>query len=195
MNGRRGSAAVRVAILAVVILTFIGLGVLWKLQGSADDGGLSASLAEIRATAGELSPWVATGYVVIACVVAVPLGVIIPVVAFAFGPWLGITYIMLGGTLGAALSYMLGSYLGHDGLRLFGGERINRVSVRLAERGIIAVVVIRMLPVAPFAIVNMIAGASHIRALDFLIGTILGLFPGTVLIAFSIGQIERWLGA
>jgi uncharacterized membrane protein YdjX (TVP38/TMEM64 family) len=59
---------------------------------------------------------------------------------------------------------------------------------------VLAVIVIRMLPIAPFAIVNMIAGASHLRIKDFVLGTMLGMLPGTLLIAFSVGQLERWLG-
>jgi len=39
-------------------------------------------------------------------------------------------------------------------------------------------VVIRIVPVAPFTVVNLVAGASHIRFRDFLIGTVLGMIPG-----------------
>ena len=44
--------------------------------------------------------------------------------------------------------------------------------------GLLAVLVVRMLPIAPFSIVNVVAGASHIRWRDFLFGTFLGLMPG-----------------
>jgi uncharacterized membrane protein YdjX (TVP38/TMEM64 family) len=39
---------------------------------------------------------------------------------------------------------------------------------------------VRILPVAPFTLVNMVAGASHLRPRDFLIGTALGMLPGIV---------------
>lgn len=45
---------------------------------------------------------------------------------------------------------------------------------------------LRLLPVAPFAIVNLVAGASHIRMRDFMIGTMLGMGPGIFLtVAFA----------
>jgi uncharacterized membrane protein YdjX (TVP38/TMEM64 family) len=42
-------------------------------------------------------------------------------------------------------------------------------------------IVIRMLPVAPFTVVNVVAGASHIRLRDYLIGTFFGMLPGITL--------------
>jgi uncharacterized membrane protein YdjX (TVP38/TMEM64 family) len=41
--------------------------------------------------------------------------------------------------------------------------------------------VVRVLPVAPFIVVNVVAGASHIGLRDFLLGTLFGMTPGIVL--------------
>jgi len=41
------------------------------------------------------------------------------------------------------------------------------------------------LPIAPFTVVNVVAGVSHIRLRDYLIGTLLGMLPGiTMTVAF-----------
>lgn len=37
-----------------------------------------------------------------------------------------------------------------------------------------------VVPVAPFTIVNVVAGASHIGWRDFIIGTALGMLPGII---------------
>ena len=49
--------------------------------------------------------------------------------------------------------------------------------------------VVRNLPVAPFTIVNMVAGASHIKLGDFLLGTALGMAPGIVAIMVFIPDL------
>lgn len=193
MRSNRRKAGIRVVVLALIIIGLVGLAILWKTHGPADAASLSGMLSGMRVSASNLSPWVAIGYVLLASVLAVPLGLIIVLASIAFGPWAGTLYTLAGATLGATISYAIGRYLGHEGLRLFAGERINRVSLRLAERGVLAVVVIRMLPIAPFAIVNMIAGTSHLRMRDFMLGTVLGMLPGTVLIAFSVSQVQGWL--
>lgn len=44
------------------------------------------------------------------------------------------------------------------------------------------------MPVAPYTVVNIVAGASHIRFTDFLLGTLLGMVPGILAIA---GIVDR----
>jgi uncharacterized membrane protein YdjX (TVP38/TMEM64 family) len=44
-----------------------------------------------------------------------------------------------------------------------------------------------MVPVAPYSLVNLVAGISHIRFGDFMLGTALGMAPGVVVITV-IGQ-------
>jgi phospholipase D1/2 len=55
---------------------------------------------------------------------------------------------------------------------------LNRLSKRLARQGLVTVALVRNLPIAPFTIVNMVAGASRIKFKDFLLGTALGMAPG-----------------
>ncbi|WP_341675092.1 VTT domain-containing protein [Niveibacterium sp. SC-1] len=185
--------AVRASLLVLLVLCLVGLAVLWKAYGPGDVAGFKELVARTRISVRELSAWCVLACVFLASVLSVPLGAIIVASSLLLGPWLGIIHTLLGTTLGAICSYSIGNYLGHEGLRHFGGERINQVSRRLAERGLLAVIIIRMLPIAPFAVVNMIAGASHLRFKDFVLGSILGMLPGTVLIAFSVDQLQRWL--
>jgi uncharacterized membrane protein YdjX (TVP38/TMEM64 family) len=42
---------------------------------------------------------------------------------------------------------------------------------------------IRMVPIAPFSIVNVVAGASKLSLRDFLLGTVLGMAPGIAVMA------------
>jgi len=53
-----------------------------------------------------------------------------------------------------------------------------RLLKRLAERGTVAVSLLRLVPIAPFAVFNFVAGASHLRFRQFLLGSIIGLAPG-----------------
>ena len=53
-----------------------------------------------------------------------------------------------------------------------------------------AVVMIRLVPIAPFTIVNLVAGASHIRFRDFAFGTVLGELPGLLAISIFVNQIS-----
>jgi uncharacterized membrane protein YdjX (TVP38/TMEM64 family) len=69
-------------------------------------------------------------------------------------------------------------------LRRFGGERLNQLSRWIGERGLSASIIVRLVPSAPFVIVNMCAGSSHIPYWKFLTGSAIGILPKTALIAF-----------
>jgi uncharacterized membrane protein YdjX (TVP38/TMEM64 family) len=66
---------------------------------------------------------------------------------------------------------------------------VNKISRHLARRGVLAVIAIRIIPVAPFSIVNLVAGASHIRFRDFLLGTVIGELPGLLGISIFVDQV------
>jgi phosphatidylserine/phosphatidylglycerophosphate/cardiolipin synthase-like enzyme/uncharacterized membrane protein YdjX (TVP38/TMEM64 family) len=111
----------------------------------------------------------------------VPITVLIAATGIVFGPVAGAVYAIAGSLASATVSYWLGHWLGRDTVRMLVGARINRLSKRIARRGILAMVVIRILPIAPFTIINVVAGASHLLFRDFMIGTLLGMAPGIIL--------------
>jgi len=51
----------------------------------------------------------------------------------------------------------------------------------------------RIVPLAPFAVVNMVAGACQIRLSDFLLATALGMSPGIFMIVVLQDQLGRTL--
>lgn len=123
---------------------------------------------------------VVTSYVV-AGLMMVPVMLLIAVTGVVFGPAYGSAYAIAGSLLSASAAYGIGYWLGRDTVQKMLGPRINNLSRRIARRGILAVVVVRILPVAPFTVVNIVAGASHIRFRDYLVGTALGMLPGILM--------------
>lgn len=182
----------RLAILAAVIIVMLVVAAGFP-PGSMESDDLHGWLDRVREQGKDISVLLIIVVVIFASIAAVPLGIIIAFNALAFGPWSGSLYTLVGATCGAACSYGIGTYLGYEALCRLAGQRINRVSRQLAKRGILTVFVVRLLPLAPFAVVNMIAGMTHVRLRDFLIGTVFGMLPGIFLIGFSIEQVLRWL--
>ena len=125
--------------------------------------------------------WV-IGVYVLASLTAFPITVLIVVTALVFGPLLGLIYAVVGSLLGAAASFGLGQWLGRSTVRRLAGKRINELSRRLGRRGLLAALLVRIFPVAPFTIVILVAGASHMRFRDFVLGTALGMAPGILAI-------------
>jgi uncharacterized membrane protein YdjX (TVP38/TMEM64 family) len=98
----------------------------------------------------------------------------------------------MGALLSSAILFGIGKVSGNAGLRKIGGPKVAAVDEKLKRSGIVGVAAIRMLPVAPFSLVNLVAGISSIGIIQFLIGTFLGMFPPMIakgLVGDSIAQI------
>ncbi len=174
----------------VVLLAALALAAAWRWTPLAQWLEVDTLEALARAAADSpFTPVVVVGGFIVGSLAVVPLTLMIVASVLVFGPWAGGLYAWIGACLGALAGYLIGQHLGRDLVRRFAGKRLNALSSRLARRGVLAVVAVRMLPVAPFTIVNLVAGASHIRLRDFAIGNAIGLAPGTVAIAVFVDSV------
>jgi phospholipase D1/2 len=120
----------------------------------------------------------------------VPITVLILATALVFGPLLGCAYSFAGCFLGAVVTYAIGYFLGRDFIQQIIGSKWQRVEQKIGQAGIIAVATMRLLPVAPFTVVNVISGAFQVRLRDYVIGSLLGLTPGIVVINLFAHRVE-----
>jgi len=120
------------------------------------------------------------GYVA-ASFIAFPLTLLIVATVAIFQSVSGCLYALLGALTAAVAAYGAGYALGREAIRRLAGSRINRVSRYLGRRGLLTMVVVRLVPIAPFTLVNVVAGASHIRFRDFVLGSLIGMAPGVFL--------------
>jgi uncharacterized membrane protein YdjX (TVP38/TMEM64 family) len=123
--------------------------------------------------------WVLAVFV-IAGLVAFPVTVLIVATAATFGPWLGFLYACAGVLASALVAYLAGMLLGRELLRSLLGERLDKIRDQIGARGVLAVAAIRLVPIAPFTVVNLAAGACSIALVDYLAGTLMGMLPGLV---------------
>ena len=148
---------------------------------------LLAAMTEIRAM--PMTPaLVLLGYL-LASLIAVPITLMILATFLSFGTVAGLGYAFAGSMIGALAGYAVGHLAGRDLVRRIAGGRIDAISRRVASQGVLAIVIVRCIPVAPFTVINMIAGASHIRLGQYLIGTSLGMAPGMLAIALFTDRI------
>lgn len=128
---------------------------------------------------------------VVAVVLAMPVLALITLGVLIFGPWPGMAYALVGMVAGATVSYGVGRLAGAQVLdRLLRG-RLQLMATHLHRRGLWTIVLLRVLPVAPFIVVNLGAGALRVRLRDYVLGTTLGLLPGTVLISSFMRQVQQ----
>jgi uncharacterized membrane protein YdjX (TVP38/TMEM64 family) len=115
-----------------------------------------------------------------ASLVMFPRPLITLAAVMAFGPWEGLTYAMTGVILAGIFGYALGRLFHRDTARRLAGPRLGRVTALVKRRGIVAVALVRVVPIAPYLVVNVVMGAMRIRFVDFVVGTFLGMLPGAL---------------
>lgn len=176
------SLTARFLLLGGIVLGVAVLAVSWRFTSLGEYLNLG-SLVHWGKRIGTLplAPLIVLAGYVIAAVMSVPITVLIAATGLVYGAWPGMAYALVGTILSAAATYGIGVSLGRDAVRRLAGARANRLSERIGKRGIVTMMVLRLLPIAPFTIVNLVAGASHIGLRDYLIGTVLGMLPGIVL--------------
>lgn len=179
----------RLWFLVALLAALICLAAAWSWTPLRSWLDIEQVVNTLQATGRRFGPVAAIAAFAAACMAVVPLTFLTLVTIVAFGPMQGFVYTMIGATVGGAASYWLGRLLGREVVQRMAGERVNLLSRRLAGRGMLAVIAVRMVPIAPFAIVNLIAGATHIRFKDFLLGNALGMAPGTLAMMLFIDQI------
>ncbi len=179
-----GRWAPRLAKLAVAALLLIVLAVVWRftpLSEAIRPENLQPTFERLTATA--WAPLVVPAIFVVGSLVVFPVTVLIALTAVVFGPWLGFAYALAGSLLAALATYLVGHATGRETLRNAMGQRVNRISRALGRRGVLSIAAVRLVPIAPFSLVNLVAGASHIRLSDFMLGTLLGMLPGIAAIS------------
>jgi phospholipase D1/2 len=178
--------------MALVASIVGALTVAWALVplGSADG---ATTLAE------KLEPWsrtpaaplVALLVFVIGGSVAFPMSVLVVATQLAFGPFLGSAVSLIGGFISAAIGYVQGRVIGRRWLRRLGGRSLNRISRALASHGVLTIAAARVMPFMPWTLTSLAAGASHVRPLDYFLGTMVGLVPGVAVAAIMTDASSR----
>jgi uncharacterized membrane protein YdjX (TVP38/TMEM64 family) len=125
--------------------------------------------------------------------IAFPVLILIAATAATFGPVAGLAYAVAGSLASASVTYAVGLALGRDTLRSVIGPRLKRVQRRIVSGGVLAIAAIRLVPIAPFTVVNLVAGASDIRFGAFMAGTVIGMAPGLIVMSALGHQIARIL--
>ncbi len=126
-------------------------------------------------------------------ILSFPVTLIIMATIVVYGPLWGGGYALAGTVMSAATLFFIGRFLGKNIVRKLSGSLINSINQYLSQAGLTAVIVFRIIPIAPFSLINLIAGISAIRLRDFLLGTLIGILPGIIAIALVADRLSQSL--
>jgi uncharacterized membrane protein YdjX (TVP38/TMEM64 family) len=178
--------------LAVSFLLFGGVGLIFVF--GAQVLGFSGEATVERwmgAASGPLALPIAVAAFAGLAFVGVPQFMLIAAAVVAFGGWTGFVYSWVGTMASSLVGFYLGRAAGARALERFSGAGVKRFMEHVGRNGFLASLIVRLVPSAPFIVVNMAAGVTPMRAADFALGTAVGIVPKIALTAFAGASIAR----
>ncbi|MEM8799096.1 MAG: VTT domain-containing protein [Pseudomonadota bacterium] len=145
---------------------------------------------DLMSASPELAPVFAIGMMVIISVLPlVPAETGAVINGVVFGPLIGSALTWAGALLSALLAFLLARAISPWLMRKFPDSRVmGRMQCMLNTRGTVALISLRLVPLVPFTMVNLTAGALGVRGSTFLWTTALGLIPAAVLFT-TVGDL------
>lgn len=190
LSRTRRQRALRWLLIALLI------GALLTLAIGAVIGARSFAWSDLPAFIDRMSAWRSSplamlamlGCFIVGGLVVFPVNLLIAASIVVFGPIAGAAIALFGSVASAAVLHQIGlSFPEHVWTRI-AGRHAERLRERIAQHGVIAVAVVRILPIAPYSVVSVAAGVADIGRGAYLAGTALGMAPGILLYALFIDR-------
>lgn len=122
--------------------------------------------------------------------IAVPINLLLVASTVAIGPLITFGCGLTGSLLSAIIAFWGGKRFGKPLLKRIIGKKLEKISHKLARGGIFSVAIVRLVPIAPFVVVNLVAGFSKLNFSRFFFGSILGMVPGMFAVVWMTSQVH-----
>ncbi len=166
------------AIAAIALYQHYDLGRLLTLDSLKASRDALADAVQARPLATAL---VFFSVYVLATAISIPGAVILTLAAGAmFGLGLGLLIVSFASSIGALLAFLAARYLLRDAIQSRFGKRLAPINEGMKRDGTFYLLTLRLVPVFPFWLINLLSGLTPIGALRFYIVSQLGMLPGTL---------------
>ncbi len=106
-----------------------------------------------------------------------------------FGSLMGTVLVNIGATTGATLAFLAARYVLRDWVEGKFGQRLALMQVGFARNAFSYLMVLRLIPLFPFFLVNMLSGLTRVRLGTYVAATSLGIIPGSFVYAYAGRQL------
>ncbi|MBI4155237.1 TVP38/TMEM64 family protein [Candidatus Woesearchaeota archaeon] len=109
---------------------------------------------------------------------------------FLFGTIFGAFYAVIGATIGATLAFLLSRYLIGNWVQKKYESNLKKFNKEISENGFSYLLTLRLIPIFPFFLINILSGLTKIPLKTFIWTTAIGIIPGSLVYSFSGKQLD-----
>ena len=142
------------------------------------------------------SPWLVTGlafagYVLVAAL-SLPGALVMTLAMGAlFGLLWGTLLVSFASSIGATLAFLVSRYLLRDAVQQRFGDKLKAINDGIARDGALYLFTLRMVPVFPFFLINLLMGLTPMRARTFYWVSQVGMLAGTLVFVNAGTQLAQ----
>ncbi len=108
-----------------------------------------------------------------------------------FGFVSGTAIALVSATIGATISFLVARYLFDDLVQKKAGDRVTRIRENFRKEGALYLFSVRLVPVIPFFVINLVMGLTSIKTVTFFWASLIGMAPGTMVFINAGTQLGR----
>ncbi len=108
-----------------------------------------------------------------------------------FGFWIGLILVSFASTIGATLAFLAARFLLKDYIQNKFGDKLNAINEGIKKDGAFYLFTLRLVPVFPFFVINLIMGLTPIRTGVFYIVSQIGMLAGTAVFVNAGTQLAK----
>jgi len=113
------------------------------------------------------------------------------------GFWTALVTVSFASSIGATLAFLVSRFLLRDWVQAKFGEKLKAINSGVANEGNLYLFTLRLVPIFPFFVINLVMGLTPMRALAFYLVSQLGMLPGTAVYVNAgtqLGQLQSAAG-
>ncbi|KMP12528.1 dihydrolipoamide dehydrogenase [Candidatus Nitromaritima sp. SCGC AAA799-A02] len=108
-----------------------------------------------------------------------------------FGSVTGALIVNVGATLGATAAFLVARFILRDWVERKFGDKLEPINKGFSENAISYLLFLRLVPLFPFFLVNLVSGLTKVRLPVYFFGTMFGILPGSLVYANAGSNLAR----
>ena len=112
-----------------------------------------------------------------------------------FGFSTGLIIVSFASTIGATLAFLMARFLAQNYVQKYYKKQLSKINKKFKSEGAFYLFALRLVPVFPFFIINVVMGLMTIKTWTFYWVSQLGMLPGTIVYVYAgtqLAQIETF---
>ncbi|WP_300715767.1 FAD-dependent oxidoreductase [Hydrogenophaga sp.] len=108
-----------------------------------------------------------------------------------FGLWWGTLLVSFASSLGATLAFLVSRFVLRDSIEAKFGNRLAEINRGIEKDGAFYLFTLRLIPVVPFFVINLVMGLTKMKALTFYLVSQIGMLAGTLVYVNAGTQLAQ----